>query len=204
MAKNSNGNCPLRFENTFKELKKDQDIHITKADKSNTLVIMNKTNYLENIKEILSDTETYCELNKNPLDLVNNSFSKKIKSMFKDDDNLMKKFMSTSPNIPYMYGLIKVRKENNPVRPIISSIGSATYKLSKWLVTLVNPIAGKISEANVKNNTDLINKLNRLEIDYDFKIITFDVTSLLTRVPVNDLLEILTEELSHHNLSYDA
>ena len=33
-----------------------------------------------------------------------------------------------------MYGLSKINKPGNTMRPIISNIGSPTYKLAKWLM----------------------------------------------------------------------
>ena len=111
------------------------------------------------------------------------------------NNGLIKQLSFASATLPYMYGLVKTHKPNNPVRPIISSIGSITYRLSKYLVHLLNPIIGTISNSNVKNNVDLVDRLNNLNLNFDFKIVSFDVTSLFTKVPVDDLLEFLKEEL---------
>lgn len=128
------------------------------------------------------------------------TFNKKLKQLLKGHNDLIKKLTTTCPSLPYMYGLIKTHKPNNPVRPITSSVGSIGYKLSKWLVSVLNPLVGSISNSNIKNNTDLIDKLNSLDIGFNFKLVSFDVTSLFTRVPVNDLLTFLDDELRKHDL----
>lgn len=193
-------NCPIRFRKAYQNLKKDVDLHITKADKSNAVVIMNKQDYTDKMKDILSDADTYQQLMSNPLDNVNSSFNKKIKQLLCGNEMLVKQLLTISATLPYMYGLIKTHKPNNPVRPIISSVGSCSYKLSKYLVNLLSPLLGNISNSNIKNNVDFVDKINNLHINFEFKMISFDVTSLFTKVPVDDLLNFLKEELDNMNL----
>jgi len=38
----------------------------------------------------------------------------------------------------------KIHKDNNPLRPIISTIGSPTYRLAKELARTISPLAGKV------------------------------------------------------------
>ncbi|XP_076029167.1 uncharacterized protein LOC143018013 [Oratosquilla oratoria] len=192
--------CPERFITAINSLKKDSDLHITKADKSNAVVIMNKNDYLNKMDVLLKDQVTYVQLLKNPTESVNSHFNKKIKELLSGNSELIKKFISISPPLPYMYGLIKTHKPNNPVRPIVSSIGSASYKLSKWLVTILSPLVGTISTSHVKNSLDLINKLSEVKPDYEFKLVSYDIVSLFTKVPLDDLLIYLKEELNKHDL----
>ena len=39
-----------------------------------------------------------------------------------------------NPIIPKVYGLPKIHKTGNKMRPIVSNIGAPTHKLAKWLV----------------------------------------------------------------------
>ncbi|XP_076038436.1 uncharacterized protein LOC143023722 [Oratosquilla oratoria] len=74
---------PKRFLTAYKNLKNDKELHITKADKSNCVVIMNKKDYLEKMDSLLSDEETCVKINKNPLDSVNSDFNKNLKNILK-------------------------------------------------------------------------------------------------------------------------
>lgn len=204
MSKTTLPTCPKRFFTAYNSLKSDSELHITKADKSNCVVILNKEDYISKMNDLLSDTSTYSKLSKNPLESLNSNFNKKIKQILKGHDELIKKLTSLSPSLPYMYGLIKTHKPDNPVRPITSSVSSANYKLSKWLVTVLNPIVGTISACSIKNNVDLVDQLNNMKIDFDFSMVSFDVKSLFTRVPVNDLLGFLDDELKKHSLPLPA
>lgn len=196
----SHSNVPLRFLKVYEHLRKNENLHITKADKSNALVVLNKQDYLDKMVALLSDSDTYSLLNSNPTERISGSFNKKLKCIFKGKPTMIKQFMTISPSLPYLYGLIKTHKPNNPIRPIISSVGSATYKLSKWLVTILTPVVGTISTSHIKNNVDLIDKLNNVNVNFQFKMVSFDVTSLFTKVPVSDLLEYLSEILDNFEL----
>ena len=59
---------------------------------------------------------------------------------------------------------------------------------------------GTISNSHIKNNTDLIDRLNDVSVPYEFKLVRFDVTSLFTEVPLFDLLNFLSHELDNCNL----
>ena len=72
--------------------------------------------------------------------------------------------------------------------------------LSKWLVGILNPLIGTISNSHNKNNTDLIDRLNDVSVPYEFKLVSFDVTSLFTKGPLFDLLNFLSHELDNCNI----
>ena len=39
----------------------------------------------------------------------------------------------------YIYGTVKIHKENNPLRPIISQVPTVTYQLAKTLNKIIQP-----------------------------------------------------------------
>ena len=51
-------NFPKRFYNAIINLKKNENLHITRADKSKTFVILDKENYINKVNDLLSDIET--------------------------------------------------------------------------------------------------------------------------------------------------
>jgi hypothetical protein len=73
-----------------------------------------------------------------------------------------------------------------------------TYKLSKWLVKLLSPFVGTFSESHILNSLDFINKIKFPS--YPFKLVSFDVTSLFTNVPVDEVLDFLRMKLVNASL----
>ena len=200
MNYNSNLNFPARYRKSLTELKKDQTVHITRADKSNSIVILDKVDYISKMHTLLDDDVTYRKLTKNPLDDVIKTFNSGLKRILKANKDLIKQFSVQSPSLPYLYGLVKTHKANNPMRPIISSVGTVAYKLSKYITKLLSPFLGTISGSHIINSLDLVEKLNKVSFNPNLRLISFDVCSLFTKVPIDSILEYLSNELINHDL----
>ena len=89
------------------------------------------------------------------------------------------------------YGTTKILKvksddpekfEKLPVRPIISNIGTATHKTARYLCKLLAPL-GK-SDYTVESTHDFIDRIKNSKAPSGYKMISFDVVSLFTKVPL--------------------
>ena len=70
----------------------------------------------------------------------------------------LKTEISTLPNfrIPAMFlCLTENHKDNVPVRPIVSSDGSVTYDMAKFLAFVLRPLVGN-TKNNVQNSLDFV------------------------------------------------
>ncbi|XP_072022377.1 uncharacterized protein [Amphiura filiformis] len=72
-----------------------------------------------------------------------------------------------------------------PLRPIVSSIGSVTYNIAKYLAKIVGPLVGK-SKHHIWNSKDFAEKIQGIVLDADETITSFDVTALFTSIPPAD------------------
>ena len=79
------------------------------------------------------------------------------------------------------------------MRPPVSNIGAPTYQLSSYLSGLLQELVGK-SEYHVTNSLQFVQTLESIHIQPDGLMVSFDVVSLFTRVPIADSLKLL----SHH------
>ena len=84
---------------------------------------------------------------------------------------------------PRFYGLPKVHKEDYPLRPIVSAISSPTYNLSKFVSKMISPLVGK-TDSFVKNSRDFAELVKKEKLESDEIMVSFDVKSLFTNVPV--------------------
>jgi len=91
-----------------------------------------------------------------------------------------------------MYGLPKIHKEGIPLRPNVSNIGAPTYQLSKHLSGLIGQLTGK-SAHHVKNSFHFNEILKTLKIKPGDLMVSFDVVSLFTKVPVEESLMLLSQ-----------
>ena len=89
------------------------------------------------------------------------------------------------------YGLAKVHKKNTPLRPIVAMPGSTNQALAAELGNYLR----KLPEANVSTNVKKAQEtLKELNLDEYENIISLDVVSLFTSVPVANAITTLATE----------
>ena len=126
------------------QLKKDQDRVILTADKGVALVVMDKEDYISKAQELLSQL-AYKEIPKDPTNKIKAQLITKLRRIKKDrnlDEGMYKAMYPTGCIPPKFYGLPKIHKTGNPLRPIVSSRGSVTYGVAKVLSKVLKPLVG--------------------------------------------------------------
>ncbi len=177
-------------------LRKDDTIKILPADKGNATVVLDTVVYKEKILNTL-EAGKYTELKKDPTE----SFERKVASTLRKHKNFFTDKMRSrlTPHhskIPHMYGLPKIHKPNIPLRPIVSSRDSPCRELSKLLLRILTPLVGK-TDSFIKNSKDFVEKSKDIKlIDTDI-LVSFDVESLFTNVPVPETLKIIESRLNN-------
>lgn len=63
---------------------------------------------------------------------------------------------------PCIYGLHKIYREGDPLRPISSSTNSVTYKIAKHLITILASLVENTSH-HVQNSADFTNKVQNFK-----------------------------------------
>ena len=67
---------------------------------------------------------------------------------------------------PKFYGLPKIHKTGNPLRPIVSSRGSVTYGVSKIHSKVLNLLAGKFPN-HIQSTDDIVTKAKGLLYNWE-------------------------------------
>ena len=78
----------------------------------------------------------------------------------------------------------RISKPDVPLRPIVSCINSPTYRLSQHISALISPL----QETAVKNSAALGEELGHERVTQDELLVSFDVSSLFTDVPVPEII----------------
>ena len=130
-----------------------------------------------------------------------NKYKNKLVGLFKTikaeggiDDITYKRLYPTGAVPSKYYGLPKVHKPGMPLRPIISSVGSVTHATAKELARIIKPLVGG-SQHHVKNNMDFIHCIEGIQMKTEECMMSFDVESLFTSVPVEPSIQIIKKLL---------
>ena len=108
------------------------------------------------------------------------------------------KIYPTAEEAPKLYGTPKIHKKDYPLRPIVSSIGSISYKAARAVADILSPLVGKTIH-HVQNSKDFVKKLEKVEIPPGRKMVSYDVSALFTSIPIPETIEIIKERLESDN-----
>ena len=190
---------PNEEKKILENLYKNKDITISKQDKGRGVVIMNKCDYVEKSNLFLNGME-FEKLTNDPTASLQTRVQNKLLKMKKRFTEAQYKRLYPSSSRPGLFfGLAKVHKLKNgstnvnelPLRPVISNIGTATYELSKYLAKLLQPIAK--SDFTIESTKDFVRKIREKKIDKEFEMVSFDVVSLFTSVPLDFTIGVILD-----------
>ena len=185
-------------------LRKQKHLVIQKADKGNTVVITEKTAYINKMKENISDTTKFEQINieqdkqlnfhlkseKKVIDLI-----KRLENEGKISEKEYELIYPRGSRPGVLYGSQKVHKpvvNNCPkFRPILSTIGTPTYKLAKFLVRILSPLTS--NEFSVHGLFSFAAKVSSFCPDHFMA--SLDIESLFTNIPLNEVIDICIDDL---------
>ena len=145
------------------------------------------------------DDPTYKKLKKDPTTKMERRVAEALKKLETQGHIYTKQRRYLTPQFskpPQMYGLPKIHKEGVPLRPIVSSIGSPTYNLAKEMARILTPLVGK-TETTVKDAVEFVQLIKEKPTEDDTTMISFDVVTLFTKVPIDDALQAISSLLAN-------
>ena len=174
------------------------DVIVTTADKGVALVIMEKNEYIKKAEELLN-TDTYKKIPEDPTNKQKNrliNILKNIKTEGGLNEETYRRLYPTGAVSSKFYGLSKVHKPGIPLRPIVSSTGTATYKTAKELARILKPLVGS-SIHHVQNTRDFVEQIKDTRLKQGECIISYDVAALFTSVPIQPVINIIKQKLAN-------
>ena len=171
-----------------------------KQGKDRGVVIWDRSKYLEKCLSILS-TSQFAEIDHNPTAYIEGNVQRTLRKIKKKLSLFVySKIYRTGPSPRKFYRTAKLNKvpnnstvEDLPLRPIISNIGTATYDLAKYLAQLLKPLSEL--QYTIKDSKTFTKRLKKIRIPRKYKMVSFDVVSLFTKVPLDETIDIIIKRI---------
>ena len=183
---------------------RNENISICKFDKGNGLVILDKEDYNKKVFDILN-----CEKFKKvkhrkngiPIPISDENKLKQLLTTLKNnndiDERQYKCLYPCGSQPAKLYGLPKIHKTDIPMRPVLSMINTAQSKVGKFLDPLLKGLIANSLEC--KNSFDFMQCISGATIESGEVMASFDVSSLFTKIPVKETIEICVEAWNGNN-----
>ncbi|XP_018347291.1 PREDICTED: uncharacterized protein LOC108751554 [Trachymyrmex septentrionalis] len=171
------------------------NIVFTRADKGNVTVAIDRDAYKDQMITLLGDSDTYVQINKDPtkkLTTALRSMLTRWKTGGYIGDSEYRALYCSDGSLPRAYGLPKIHKPGCPLRIIVSSMGSPLYSLAAFLQNKLFKTIPK-TDSNIKNSFELVEKLRNVHFTGAHELISLDVTSLFTNVPIDLAIDCINE-----------
>jgi len=179
--------------------KNNPDIIFTRAVKGNTTVMLKRKDYLEKINDILLDTNTYTIIKRDPINKMICNLRSSL-TRWKNSNCISpakyKALYRSEGILPRAYGLPKIHKPDIPFRLIITSINSSFYSLAFFLQGIIKKHVPNTSN-HLEYSFELTEKLKDIFISDNHILISLDVISLFTNIPLDLAIKSIEKRWEH-------
>jgi hypothetical protein len=91
------------------------------------------------------------------------------------DKHINKHLLIIKPRAPKLNALIKIHKENEPVRLVVNNVQAPSYKIAKYLNKRLNNLINLPNTYTVKNSYEIAQELNNIQVNKHNRMITLDI-----------------------------
>lgn len=185
----------------IRNLQRNKDIVIKKADKGSCVVIENTSTYVRDGLEHLSDSTIYEEIATDPTQHLVESINRLITTLHSRGylDKITRDHLHlTNIRTQQMYFLKKIHKTPHSVRPIVSGCGGPTEKLSALMDHFLKPLVSK-TESYTKDSMSIIQTMEELTLPSNCILVTIDVKALYLNIPHEEGTQACLNHLYHLN-----
>ena len=185
------------------QLKKRNDIVVTKPDTGSGVVVMDKSDYVRLLKESsINDGAKFAPVSLErprtrgrPLKHYHPLLQKE-KELSSVVQRILPKPIADSviqngSRLAHLYRLPKTHKKELAMRPILSATGTYNYKIAKWLDEKLKPLS--VNEHTISDIFQFADELRETKINDHDILVLYDVSSLFTNVPVDETIDSIAE-----------
>ena len=151
---------------------------------------MDKTEYITKCEALLQDNSIYQNLYTNTSPTIQRELIKILQ-----DTRITISSLNRIHPTKTSWLLFPSSKVLWSMHPIVSACGKATYNTAKFITKILQNYCGNTSYF-VKDSTDFIKNIKHLSINPEETLVSFDVSTLFTNIPVPVALQVINSKIS--------
>ncbi|UYV67752.1 hypothetical protein LAZ67_5001897 [Cordylochernes scorpioides] len=171
----------------IQKLRKTSSLVITKADKGNQTVLMDRADYEGKMMNILAETSTFTIISTSAKDALVKGYKSSLRNLMKAKQITkaqLTQFTDSLTRDAYIYGAPKIHKPGVPLRPIIAYHLSPAHTLAKYLAQLLSPIMkNNPNQYNITHPPSFVQEITQMQLPAQHTMVSFDVTALYLSLP---------------------
>ena len=173
---------------------------ILKPDKGQGVVLLKKEDYITSMENLFSDRSKFMQVNEDTTIRRVETIKCYINTMFNRGEvtaEEVKQMRRKGANRARARGLPKTHKtfENiPPFRPVVDT--SNTPYIGTYLKTLLNPLTA--NEFSMKDTFQVVEEIAKIDhtlLDEGYRLVSFDVVSLFTNVPLKRTVNVILDRI---------
>ena len=200
---------PKSLLKAINQLKRRDDIVITKPDKGSGVVVMDKPEYLHLLSEASINDATKFRVVDPERPKTRGRPPKHYHPLLqkeKELESIVRRILPksiadsvrpTGSRLAHLYGLPKTHKERLAMRPILSATQTYNYGLAKWLEEKLQPLS--YNQYTITDVFEFADEIRHLQINTGDILVSYDVSSLFTNVPLEETIQILADKAFVNN-----
>ena len=196
-----------RIIHQIKKKLTDENATITKADKGNSIVILYIDDYNRKIDNFISNNSFTLATRD-----VTNKLQRDVKTAIETCREVIPRedrwiYKKLNPTIPAIRGLVKIHKDDYPIRPVINWKNAPAYKFAKVLTKKLLRYISLPYTYNFKNTNHLINDLKEIPCNQNLRLASLDIANMYSNIPTGELITIVIKACQNNyienNLKHD-
>lgn len=179
------------YYRTRKFFTEHSELKVARSDKGKHTVVLEKDVYIEKVNKLVL-TNDYIKLHNFQIESLINKNNEITMEMLESKIIKSRHPLHMTHAAPAkFYGLIKIHKKDYPARPITAACGSPGFHMAKFMVEILQDIFDDKNH-HVKNSVEFVNKLENMNIEEDECMVSFDVVSMFTSIPIDLVISIVS------------
>lgn len=192
-------NMNKREWQALRELAKDHDLVVNKADKGSAIIVQDRATYVEQGKRHLANLSIYEEIAADTTKSLSLAINSYIGSIHRRGllHHAIANYLTLPDNIrtQLIYFLLKIHKNPVDVRPIVSGCEGPTEKISCLLDYFLQPLVQK-ANSYIRDSKSLIRMLENFVLPDRAILVSIDVKSLYLSIPQDEGISVVIHRLA--------